>query len=544
MPITLYDAKGKPINPQAIKKGLEKEYAAPKTSGVRNVSDKFAIAGITPSKMGAIVKAACEGNPDDLFTIAEEIEERDPHYRSVLQTRKLAIRKLHASVEEVDDDKKSLEIAELLEKQIKKPAFRHMVGDLMDAISKGYSIVEMVWDTQNTPWTVRDFTWRDPRLFKLHGANQELRIKDDDNQEGLPLEPMNFIIHVPPLKSGQKSRNGLAMPLVWAYLFKNYTIKDWMAFVEVFGMPIRIGTYGAEASEDDINELIKAVVNIGSDAAAVIPNNMAIEIKDAVGKVSSSEIFSTLADRMDKQISKLVLGQTMTTDDGSSQAQAKVHDEVREDILVADGQDLADTINEYFIKPFVYLNFGAQDDYPTFKLELIEQEDKTLKLDTITKLAPLGLKVSAKQIYEEYGLRPPEDDDDILSMGGSQTAVAQNRLNQFLKLAFNSAHKAPETAQELADEIGDHFLEDWRPQAEGLTNPIIALAKNSQSFDEFLTQLDDVKLDSSSLQNGLYQAGLTARALGDVQDELYAATPRPVGGNAASANSSKKKVKI
>lgn len=525
MAITLYDAKGKPINPQAIKKGLEKEYAAPKTTGVRNVSDKFAIAGVTPSKMGAIVKAACQGEPDDLLTIAEEIEERDAHYRSVLQTRKLAIRKLTASIEPISEDKKDIEIAELLEKQVKKPSFRRMIGDLMDAVAKGYAIVEMVWDTQNTPWTVNNFIWRDPRLFKLSGAGQEIRIKDDDNQDGLTLEPANFIIHTPPLKSGLKSRGGLAMPLVWSYLFKNYTIKDWVAFVEVFGMPIRVGSYGAEASENDIDELIKAVVNIGSDAAAVIPQNMAIDIKEASGKASSAEIFEKLANYMDKQISKLVLGQTMTADDGSSQAQAKVHDEVREDILVADGDDLADTINEYFIKPFVYLNYGAQEDYPIYKLELIEQEDKTLKLDTITKLAPMGLKVSAKQIYEEYGLRPPEDDGDTLTIGASTpSAVAQNRLNNFLRLAFNNAQQAPNTAQELTDEIGDYFLEDWESQAEGLVNPLLELAANSKSYDEFLGKLEDIELDSTALQNGLYKASLTARALGDVQDDIFSSS--------------------
>ncbi len=544
MAITIYDASGRPIEPAKIKDKLEKEYAAPQTSGVRNVSDKFAIASITPQKMGAIIKAACEGDVDDLLTIAEEIEERDAHYRSVLQTRKLAIRKLVPSIEPISEDKKDIEIAHILEKQIKKPSFRRMIGDLMDAVAKGYSVVEMMWDTQSMPWTVKSFTWRDPRLFKLYGANQEIRIKDDDNQDGLNLEPFNFIVHTPPLKSGFKSRGGLAMPLVWAYLFKNYTIKDWVAFVEVFGMPIRIGSYGAEASENDIDELIKAVVNIGSDAAAVIPQNMAIDIKEASGKAASAAIFESLAAYMDKQISKLVLGQTMTADDGSSQAQATVHDDVREDILVADGQDLADTINEYFIKPFVYLNFEASEDYPSFKLELIEQEDKNLKLDVITKLAPMGLKVSAAQIYEEYDLRPPEDESDILAIGSNPLLAAENRFNTFQRLAFNNADKAPAKPEQITDEIGDYFLEDWQPQAQGLIEPILHIAQNCKNYDEFLAELEAVQLDSTALQQGLLNAQLVGRALGDVQDELYAATPRTVSGSAASSFANKAKKKL
>ncbi len=501
------------------KKQLEKEYAAPQTAGVRNISDKFAIAGVTPQKMGAIIKAACSGDVDEFFTIAEEIEERDAHYRSVLQTRKLATRKLQASIDFNVEDKRQAEFAETLGKQIKKPSFRHMLGDLMDAISKGYSIIEMLWDTQQTPWQVKEFKWRDPRLFMLKGAEQEICIKDDNKKEGIELPPFNFIIHQPPLKSGLKSRAGLAMPMVWSYLFKNYTIKDWMAFIEVFGLPIRIGKYGAEASEEDIHELIKAVVNIGSDATAVIPQNMEIEIKEASSRAANAAIFKDLAEYMDKQISKLILGQTMTSDDGSSQSQATIHNEVREDILTADGQDLADTINQYYIKPWVDLNYGIQEEYPEFKLELIEPEDTKAKLDAITQLVPLGVPVSKTQIYKIFGLHAPEDVEDTLTFGA---ASAQNsRLAQALNMAFNSQDKAPNAPQELADDIGEHFLSNWEEQSEGLIEPILQLAKNCNSYEELMEELEEIKLDSTKLQEGLEKANLTARALGDVQDNPY-----------------------
>ena len=39
----------------------------------------------------------------------------------------------------------------------------------------------------------------------------------------------------------------------WMYLFKNYTVKDWVSFCEVYGMPLRIGKYDPGASE--VNQL-------------------------------------------------------------------------------------------------------------------------------------------------------------------------------------------------------------------------------------------------------------------------------------------------
>jgi phage gp29-like protein len=42
------------------------------------------------------------------------------------------------------------------------------------------------------------------------------------------------------------------------YLFKNYAVKDWVAFAEVFGMPLRIGKYEPGATKADREALIQA----------------------------------------------------------------------------------------------------------------------------------------------------------------------------------------------------------------------------------------------------------------------------------------------
>ena len=57
-------------------------------------------------------------------------------------------------------------------------------------------------------------------------------------------------------------------------------------------------------------------------------------------------------------MSKVVLGQTMTDENGGSLAQAMVHNQIRIDILQDDARQLANTINRDLIAPFVALNFG------------------------------------------------------------------------------------------------------------------------------------------------------------------------------------------
>lgn len=103
---------------------------------------------------------------------------------------------------------------------------------------------------------------------------------------GTELPAYKFSIHRPKLKSGLPIRSGLARLAAWAFLFKSYTLKDWMAFLEVYGMPLRVGKYGASSSQAERRVLIQAVRDLSSDAAAIIPKEMEIEFIEAAGAVA------------------------------------------------------------------------------------------------------------------------------------------------------------------------------------------------------------------------------------------------------------------
>jgi phage gp29-like protein len=116
-------------------------------------------------------------------------------------------------------------------------------------------------------------------------------------------------------------------------MFKNFAVKDWVAFCEVYGMPLRLGKYEPGATRRDKRTLLRAVTDISSDAAAIIPKSMEIDLES--GKAGADgKLFEASADWFDRQVSKAVLGQTGTTDmqKGGGYAQSKTLDGVREDI--------------------------------------------------------------------------------------------------------------------------------------------------------------------------------------------------------------------
>lgn len=462
---TLYDHKGKPVNVAS----LGEERAVGSTTGVRTPFDPEVTIGLTPEKLRNLLKRAREGDHQDYLAMAAEMERRDPHYYSVLQTRKLAIFQLDRDVTPtVENDATEDAIAEEVRSFIKSPMFGLALLNILDGLGKGFSVNEIIWEKDENRWTPVEIKYRNPRWFMFDSDTaEELRLYNG-TAEGLPLDPFKYIIHRPQIVSGLDLAGGLARIVAAMHLFKGYAIKDWMAFAEVFGMPIRIGKFDQGATAEQKEELKKAVRDIGSDAAAIIPNTMEIVFERAnmSGNAGSDKFFSDLHDTMNKEVSKAVLGQTMTVEDGSSLAQASIHNEVRVDIRNADAIQVANTVNRDLVKPFIDLNFGARrksSDYPQFAFDIEEPEDMKLLSESLPPFIQLGLPVMQKTILDMFGLPEPEEGQPLLSTGGSGGGAPseedqQQRFRTLLQWVENEAKQTTNMRvfrKKLAERIGE-----------------------------------------------------------------------------------------
>jgi phage gp29-like protein len=497
---------------QAATKNLNKELAT--ANAIRNPWGAGTVAaGLTPGRLSSILRGAAENDADDYLTLAEEMEERDAHYSSVLRTRKLAVSRLDLTVRAASDDKKDQDLADEIRAITKTPAYQEMMDDALDAIGKGYSVTEIIW-SKGAKWTPENFIHRDPRFFMFHPDDPgEIRLKSETNQvNGQELEPFKFIVHRPRLKTGIALRGGLARLVAWSYLFKQYAVKDWIAFLEIYGVPLRLGKYGNSATDEQIDTLKTAVSNIGSDAAAVLPESMQIEFQQVAQASGGSDVFKSMAEWLDRQVSKAVLGQTMTSDDGSSQAQASVHNEVRKDLIDADAQQLTNTLNRDLVRPFIDLNYGTQDEYPTIHLSAPEQADMALLSDSLAKLVPLGLRVDSAEILAKLGLEMPGDDAVLLGQAIQGDDAAQNRVS-------GCHHCGTDTAinkESQDDPILNDMMEDWAVGLAPIMDPIMEQVEGAKDFDDLKKRLakinDSVNLDE--LAESLASAGLVAYAQG------------------------------
>jgi phage gp29-like protein len=549
----LLDQYGQPI----IREVLTQQLAAASMMGVRQAVGSGVTRGLSPQRLAEILRDAEDGDPQAYFELAEEMEEKDLHYLAVLGTRKRQISQLDMTVEAPSGDDPDAEqiTADVQRVFLDSGLLDNALFDILDAVGKGISLSEIIWRTDADKWTPIRLEYVDPRFIRFDLATRRAPMLIGDDGLAHPLPPWKFVSAQIKAKSGIPLRSGLARPVAWAWMFKNFTIKDWMQFLDVYGIPFRLGKYAPGAGDDDKRELLRSVASISSDAAAIIPNTMDIQFVETKAGSGSSDggIFGGTAKFFDDQISKAVLGQTGTTDSTPGKlGGAQDHTQVREDIERADAKALMACINAQLIRPYVDLNYGPKDqsgkprNYPWVWIGRPEQKDVALMIDTAVKLVPMGLRVRQDDIRVNVGLTEPQEGDEVLrapavgTLDPTANAIPSTDLRADLSSALGPLLQARALASSLAVELlsagdaGDQIshavraqLSGWQAMMRPAVDQIInaaAAAKDEGEFRSALARLHG-KVDMNALGNRLAILTFQAFAGGAVGDRIKPARP-------------------
>lgn len=468
------------------------------------VTDKYSeypSDGLTPVRLAEIFKEADAGDVLRQAELFEEMEEKDPHLFSQLQTRKNAVTGLDYEIIPFDsDDPRDKEIAEFVEAQLGGiEGFEDIMLDLLDAIGKGFAVSEIMWSYDEGHVVVDDIRSRHQKRFFWDSVDDSFKVRTQEAPEGIELPKNKFIVHKYKARSGHPSRAGVLRVVAWMYLFKNYTLKDWVAFCEVFGMPLRLGKYQPGASEDDKRALMQALVAIGADAAGIFPDGTAIEFVNTE-KTSSTDLYERLARYCDEQVSKAILGQTLTSDSGGgSYAQSKTHNDVRHDLTVADCKAIAATLRRDLIRPLVLYNFGEDKRIPYLRFDAEESEDLTQTATVIgTLIREAGLKVPTSYIYKKFSIPKPEGDEEVAAPPG-QTAQGAGfgpfsfKAQPGEPIALKAGDGAGHGTQERVDRLAAAATRKSAGAFKKAFGPVLKKIENAESLEELRDMMEDEK---------------------------------------------------
>lgn len=379
-------------------------------SYVSSLQDRYSsypVARLTPGRLSAIFQAADLGEVREQIELYEEMEERDAHLASILQTRKVAIQGMKYRIGPYTNNTQDIKIADFVNTVLASLNFDQIILNVLDALGKGFSVNEILWEVNNGQVVVESIDWINPKRISF-SEGEKPRLLGEQGRTTMELQSWKFILHRCSLRSGSVVRAGLLRSVAWVYLFKNYALKDWNIFNEVFGMPLRLGKFDPTASPEDRESLFRAIMSLGSDAAAIISKNTEIEFVEAHGRGSSQENpFMAMAEFCNREMSKAILGQTLTTDVSQATGTygaAQVHYQVRRDIIQSDADSLSSTLRSQLIKPLVGFNFGWDRNLPYLQFYFEKDIDLKELSETYKNLNEMGVSIPQEHIAAVFGL--------------------------------------------------------------------------------------------------------------------------------------------
>jgi phage gp29-like protein len=505
------------------------DLAEPQTSKTTLLRDEWQghpSRGLTPTRLAAILENAETGDLVGQAELFEDMEEKDGHIASEMLKRRSVIKQLDWDIVPPSSpyaaEKNNAKALKELLSEI--PDFEELVFDVTDAIGKGYSCLEIEWDQTDGMWLPKTVTHRPQSWFTIkRGYREELRLRDG-SADGEELQPFGWITHTHRAKSGYLARSAMFRVLAWPYLFKNYSVADLAEFLEIYGIPIRIGKYPPGSSKADKMTLLRALASVGHNAAGIIPVGMDLDFKDAA--TGDPDAFTAMIDWCERTQSKVILGGTLTSQaDGKSSTNAlgKVHDEVRKDLRDGDAKQIAATLSRDLIYPIAVLN-GLATDYrraPKLRFAIEEPEDMTAMAEALPVLVGLGFRIDRQWAQERVGIPEPESDVTDILVAPPKAAAQPEPLRNLVPLQAVATAVAtalqPTAPQDPPARMVGQLDKAVSPALAGWVDAIKGAAEAASSLEDLRDRLTnlipDMTLDdyAEAMRQGLAAAALAGR---------------------------------
>lgn len=438
------------------------------------------------------------------YEIYEEIA-RDDQVKATFEQRRLAVVSCEWDVEPGDSSRKAKKAAEFLREQLDHIGWDKITAGMLWGVLYGFAVGELVFASDGQTIGIDTIKVRKQRRFGF-GPDMDLKLRTSHKPFGEPVPPNKFWAYAAGADNDDEPYGlGLGHYLYWPCWFKRNAVKFWLIFLEKFGQPTSKGTYPAGTTQEERTRLLQALQAIATDSAVTVPEGMQIELIEAAR--SGTPDYTALYDRMDLAISKVVVGQTMTTDDGSSRSQAEVHMDVRQDLVKADADLICESFNRGPVRWLTYWNFGEGVPCPRVWRDVSEPEDLEARSRRDKNLRDIGFRPTLKEVQETYG--------------GEWEEVAEPAPDLSETPNDRSASGEPEAefaegdARDLADDQADRLESDVGAAGDRLIEPIRRLVESAATLEEIRDGLDKLYPDiDETVLAGLLREALAAAILG------------------------------
>lgn len=443
----------------------------------------------------------------------------DDQVKSCMEQRIRAVVSRDWSVTAGDEaDPRSVKAAEAMSDQLERIGWDQRTEKMLWAVFHGYSIAEALWAPRDGELQWNALRVRHARRFRFDQEGR-LRLLTRANMAGELLPDRKFwVVTSGGTNDDEPYGRGLAEWLYWPTLFKRNGVRFWNIFLDKFSVPTAKGTYPRGSSREDINQLLQAIAAIANDSGFAIPEGMAVEL---LTLAQSGADFGAVCRYMDGAIAKVILSQTMTTDNGSSRSQGEVHADVKLEVVKADADLLSDSFNTGPSRWWTDLNYGADVAAPIVTRVVEQEDDLRDAAETDKVLHDLGWQRTEESMRDRYG-----DGYERRPAPTPAAPVAAPQADNAATVEAESGGKvvplrqAPAFAEQLLErDVVDHAVdqvmtdEGWTRDMDALVEPLLArlaTATNPEQVAAILAEATRAD-DTGALATSIARAGFAVR---------------------------------
>lgn len=327
-----------------------------------------------------------------LYDIYEDIL-TDGHLSAVIQKRKSSI--LNTPIE----FKRNGKVDEEIGVQLRSPWFRSFLSDAADTIQWGTSTFQFF---RNGEWLGYDLI---PRKHVNPVKRIILRRQTDITGD-------SFDDYADLVTIGNPRDLGVLAKAALYVIYKRNATADWAQFIELYGHPLKEGIY--DGWDDEARtKMTDDLYNMGGSPVILHPKGTEIKIHDAGSKSASSDLYKSFVQFCNDELSKLELGNTLTTETGDkgTQALGTVHQSVEDKIERADRQMILDVLNYELTD--VFTNLGMNTAGGEFSFVVPQNKDLSARVQIDMQLKNMGLPISDDYLYETYGIEKPKNYEEL-----------------------------------------------------------------------------------------------------------------------------------
>jgi hypothetical protein len=155
---------------------------------------------------------------------------------------------------------------------------------------------------------------------------------------------------------------GYMNPAAPYVLFKRNAFIAWSEFCEIFGLPIRY-VETDNITPKDVDRIKNALVNMGKNAYGIFHTGESLKFAETQ-RTDSYNVFYMLSNAVNAELSKMVLGETLTSETGGksgSKAQGSVHQNTSDETAEENRRDNEIWVNETVLPVLNLQGYGLEN---------------------------------------------------------------------------------------------------------------------------------------------------------------------------------------